>query len=96
VTRVLRDGDAIELRDRTLEVQLRPGHSPSDTLFYDRDRRQLLAGDHLLRHISSNPLITPRPGSTDRPRSLIAYLESLARTRELDVELTLPGHGDPI
>ena len=26
----------------------------------------------------------------------MTYLESLARTREMDVDLVLPGHGDPI
>ena len=32
----------------------------------------------------------------DRPRALITYLESLRRTRDMPVELVLPGHGDPI
>ena len=97
VTRPLRDGDAIELRDRTLHVHHRPGHSPSDTIFHDRERRILIAADHLLGHISSNPLLTrPRDGSTERPQALVQYLDSLAATREMDVELVLPGHGDPV
>ena len=58
VTRPLRDGDTLALRDRSLRVLHRPGHSPSDTVFWDEDRRILLAGDHLLAHISSNPLIS--------------------------------------
>jgi len=97
VTRVLRDGDLIEMRDRTLEVGFRPGHSPSDTVFLDRERRQLVAGDHLLAHISSNPLITRSAGEPGRrSKALVAYLDSLASTREMDVELVLPGHGDPV
>jgi glyoxylase-like metal-dependent hydrolase (beta-lactamase superfamily II) len=57
----------------------------------------LIAADHLLAHISSNPLITrPRDGSRGRPQALVAYLESLGKTREMDVGLVLPGHGDPI
>lgn len=100
VTRELHDGDAIEMRDRTLEVHFRPGHSPSDTVFYDRARRHLIAADHLLKHISSNPLITRGPDDSadpaQRPQSLVIYLESLRRTREMDVDLVLPGHGDPI
>jgi glyoxylase-like metal-dependent hydrolase (beta-lactamase superfamily II) len=96
VTRPLRDGEALELRDRTLHVHHRPGHSPTDTVFHDRERRILIAADHLLGHISSNPLITrPRAGS-ERPQALVHYLESLAATREMDVDLVLPGHGDPI
>jgi glyoxylase-like metal-dependent hydrolase (beta-lactamase superfamily II) len=78
-------------------VHHRPGHSPTDTVFHDRERRILIAADHLLGHISSNPLITrPRDGSTGRPQALVQYLESLTATREMDAELVLPGHGDPI
>jgi len=97
VTRPLRDGEAFELRDRTLYVHHRPGHSPTDTVFHDRERRLLIAGDHLLGHISSNPLITrPRDGTSGRPQALVQYLASLAQTREMDVDVVLAGHGDPI
>jgi glyoxylase-like metal-dependent hydrolase (beta-lactamase superfamily II) len=96
VTRVLRDGEAIEFRDRRLEVCFRPGHSPSDTAFHDPDRRMLIAADHLLKHISSNPLITRTPGGDGRRQALVEYLESLEKTRAMDVELVLPGHGEPI
>jgi glyoxylase-like metal-dependent hydrolase (beta-lactamase superfamily II) len=97
VTRPLLDGEALELRDRTLHVHHRPGHSPTDTIFHDRERRMLIAADHLLGHISSNPLITrPRDGTEGRPKALVQYLASLSETREMDVDLVLPGHGDPI
>jgi glyoxylase-like metal-dependent hydrolase (beta-lactamase superfamily II) len=97
VTRPLRDGETLELGDRRLEIQHRPGHSPSDTLFWDADRRILLAADHLIAHISSNPLLTrPLDGSGERPQALVDYIESLRCTRELPAEIVLPGHGDPI
>ena len=97
VTRPLRDGEILELRDRRLEVQHRPGHSPSDTLFWDEERRILLAADHLIKHISSNPLISrPLDGSGERTQALVVYLESLKRTRELPAEIVLSGHGEPI
>jgi glyoxylase-like metal-dependent hydrolase (beta-lactamase superfamily II) len=97
ITRVLHDGDAIDFRDRTLRVHFRPGHSPSDTVFEDTERKTLLAGDHLLGHISSNPLIVrPRDGSVRRPQALVIYMESLRKTREMDLDLILPGHGDPV
>ena len=97
VTRVLRDGEEMSFRDRTLRVHHRPGHSPTDTVFHDAERRILIAADHLLGHISSNPLITrPPEGSSERPQALVTYLDSLGTTREMDVELVLPGHGDPV
>ncbi len=74
VDRTLRDGELLELRDRTLEVQLRPGHSPTDTLFWDAERRILIGADHLLEHISSNPLLArPADGGGERPHSLLDY-----------------------
>jgi glyoxylase-like metal-dependent hydrolase (beta-lactamase superfamily II) len=99
VTRELRDGEDLVLRDRTLRVLHRPGHSPSDTIFWDEQRRILIAGDHLLAHISSNPLVS-RPLTGDshaaRPRALITYIDSMLATRALPAELVLTGHGDPI
>jgi glyoxylase-like metal-dependent hydrolase (beta-lactamase superfamily II) len=96
VHRTLREGDSVELRDRSLQVLFRPGHSPTDTVFHDPDRRLLVAGDHLLGHISSNPLISRRVGSKERPQSLVTYLDSLRRTQAMDLGLVLPGHGDPV
>ena len=101
VTRPLSDGSALELRDRTLRVLHRPGHSPSDTIFLDEQRGILLAADHLIAHISSNPLIA-RPldaeeeYSKPRPQALITYMASLEQTRAMELELVLPGHGRPI
>jgi glyoxylase-like metal-dependent hydrolase (beta-lactamase superfamily II) len=97
VTRPLADGEILRLRDRTLEVQHRPGHSPSDTLFWDSERRILFAADHLIKDVSSNALITPPlDGSGERPQALVAYIASMRRTRELPAEIVLSGHGDAI
>jgi glyoxylase-like metal-dependent hydrolase (beta-lactamase superfamily II) len=97
VTRPLGDGEELRLRDRNLEVLHRPGHSPSDTVFWDAERRILLAADHLIKHISSNPLISrPLDGSADRTQALVDYLDSLRKTREMPAEIVLSGHGEPI
>ncbi len=101
VTRPLADASQLALRDRTLRVLHRPGHSPSDTVFLDESRGILLAADHLIAHISSNPLLA-RPLGADaglagpRPQALVTYIASLEATRAMDLSLVLPGHGDPI
>ena len=101
VTHRLVDGGTLEFAGRTLEVIHRPGHSPSDTVFLDRADGTLLAGDHLIRHISSNPLISRQLGGKSgepgdgRPRALLSYLTSLRDTREMELSQVLPGHGDP-
>jgi glyoxylase-like metal-dependent hydrolase (beta-lactamase superfamily II) len=106
VTRKLHESDQL---DRSLQVLHRPGHSPTDTIFWDEQRRILIGGDHLLAHISSNPLISRRledpaapadleaqAGASSRPKALLQYLDSLKATRTLPIELVMPGHGDPI
>jgi glyoxylase-like metal-dependent hydrolase (beta-lactamase superfamily II) len=104
VTRPLPDGSALRLRDRTLRVLHRPGHSPSDTIFHDAERGIVLGADHLIKHISSNPLISrpldaPLDGGPPpaRPHALVTYLESLRATRAMDdVDVILAGHGEPV
>jgi glyoxylase-like metal-dependent hydrolase (beta-lactamase superfamily II) len=98
VTRTLRDGGLLHFSDRTLRIFHRPGHSPSDTILWDEEREILIAGDHLLAHISSNPLVSrPLSGPWEpRPQALLQYMESMRATRELPARLVLPGHGDPI
>ena len=98
VTRELDDGERLDLGDRVLEVLFRPGHSPMDTVFWDAERELGFVGDHLLPHISSNPIIArPLDGSPGRTHSLANYLDSLAKTRELPEGAVLfPGHGEPI
>lgn len=100
----LRDGGVLALRDRSFTVLRRPGHSPSDTVFHDEERRMLIGGDHLLKTISSNAIVTrPLPGeelqseSVDhldgRGSPLLTYAASMQATAAMDVELVLPGHG---
>jgi glyoxylase-like metal-dependent hydrolase (beta-lactamase superfamily II) len=101
VSKPLAHGAELALRDRTLRVLHRPGHSPSDTVFLDEPRCMLLAADHLIAHISSNPLIArPLDAGADyagpRPQALVTYLRSLEQTRAMQLDLVLPGHGDPI
>jgi glyoxylase-like metal-dependent hydrolase (beta-lactamase superfamily II) len=103
VTRPLADGSTVELRDRTLRVLHRPGHSPSDTVLVDESRSIMLAADHLIAHISSNPLLARPLGASSevaydgpRPQALLTYIDSLEKTRAMDLSLVLPGHGRPI
>ena len=103
VTRVVADGDELVAGGRTWRVRERPGHSPTDTVLVSDG--VLVAGDHLLERISSNPIAhvpigAPDPAalaaSSERPRTLLTYAASLRATAADDRgELILPGHGDP-
>jgi glyoxylase-like metal-dependent hydrolase (beta-lactamase superfamily II) len=100
VDTVVREGDLVAAGDRELRVVLRPGHSPTDTLFVDEADGMALVGDHVLPSISSNPVVhRPLVGEADasnRDPTLVRYLDSLQRTDELDLREVLPGHGDPL
>jgi glyoxylase-like metal-dependent hydrolase (beta-lactamase superfamily II) len=99
VTRTVAEGDTLEFAGRSWNVHLRPGHSPSDTVFHDAERGLLVGGDHLIGHISSNALVSrPLDGSAPehRPQPLVTYMASLEQTRAMDLQLVLPGHGDPV
>jgi glyoxylase-like metal-dependent hydrolase (beta-lactamase superfamily II) len=167
VTHPLADGELLEFASRSWRVLHRPGHSPSDTVFWDEASGELFGGDHLIKHISSNPLLSkplgllpsdegrrsgevlappggrssgedggalaplgsqssgesgrggagpaplgPAPsgegtgggafveaGDGDgarRPRALMTYLDSLRRTREMELKVVFAGHGEPV
>ncbi len=103
VTHGLAEGDVLAFDDREWHVHHRPGHSTSDTVFHDRSARALVGGDHLLAHVSSNALISEPLGSAEeeadptvRLTPLRDYRASLARTREMDLDVVLGGHGEPV
>ena len=96
VTQRLQDGGALEFANRRFAVHHRPGHSPSDTILFDPASGELVAGDHLIKSISSNPVISAPldAGSRGRGHALLTYLRSLRATREMPIETVLPGHGE--
>ena len=99
VSAPLADGALLPFAGRAWRVHHRPGHSPSDTVFHDEASGELVAGDHLIKHISSNPLISrPLAGGdpSGRPKALVAYLASLRATRDMELRVVLPGHGEPV
>lgn len=104
VTQLVSDGDHLTAGGRDFVVLEAPGHSPTDTLFFDEHDGLLIAGDHLIDGISSNPFVhwpidsdPPEKSavSRDRRRPLREYMTSLGQTRNLDVSEVLAGHREP-
>ena len=77
---------------RRFDVLHTPGHSDGHAALYDADDRLLLAGDHVLPHIT--PTISRWPSTAPDP--LGRYLQSLCAVERLDVGRALPGHGPVI
>lgn len=82
-TRVLSDGDVIDLGGRRLEVLHTPGHSPGSMCFWEKERGYLFTGDLVYKDV----LFAYYP-STDPE----AYLASLERVAALPAVRVFPGH----
>ena len=90
----LAEGDVLRFRRLSAEVLHMPGHTPGMACLHDAEHRLLFAADHLLEKVSPNPIIELGPDGEDGAfRPLVAYLRSIARVRDLDLALVLPGHG---
>ena len=83
-------GEKISTGLFNFEVIWTPGHSPGHICLYERAKRLLLSGDHLIAEIT--PDISALPLLVSNP--LKDYLNSLRDLKKLDVELVLPGHGN--
>jgi glyoxylase-like metal-dependent hydrolase (beta-lactamase superfamily II) len=102
--RVLADGQRVRLGGREWTVHHRSGHSPTDTILHDEAEGVLIAGDHLLEKISSNPVAhapieaddpVAAARSIEGPGALRRYLASMRESAAMDVGVVLPGHGEP-
>jgi glyoxylase-like metal-dependent hydrolase (beta-lactamase superfamily II) len=73
-----------------LETLWTPGHSPGHLSFFDRKRKLLFSGDHILQTTS------PNIGWLPNGDPLADYLASLEQLAAQEVDFVLPGHGDPL
>ncbi len=88
ITRVVGDGDRLDLGGIELEVLLTPGHAPDSLCLLDRQRRLLFTGDTFY----PATLYAHLPGS-----SFADYEATAERLAGLasEVDLVLPAHNEP-
>jgi glyoxylase-like metal-dependent hydrolase (beta-lactamase superfamily II) len=82
------DGETLTLGGHDYRIIWTPGHSDYQMVLL-REDGLLLAGDHVLPHITPNIGWYPH----NRPDPLRDYYESLAKVRDLPATRVLPGHG---
>jgi glyoxylase-like metal-dependent hydrolase (beta-lactamase superfamily II) len=93
----LDDGDEIPFHTMIWRTIHCPGHSPGLICFYWPEKKILFSGDHLLKEITPNPILNvPETTLPLRYSSLKEYLASLEKVGNLDISLSLPGHGGEI
>jgi glyoxylase-like metal-dependent hydrolase (beta-lactamase superfamily II) len=84
----LNGDESIPVGDFNLELVWTPGHSPGHICLYERSRKILFSGDHVLPGITPN--ISLQPQSDGNP--LGDFLDSLRNLKQLDVDMVLPAH----
>lgn len=89
VTRELQDGDLIELPGHTLTVLHLPGHTAGSIALYEPESRALFSGDVVYELDPGERLLDCLHGS-----DVDAYVASMQRLLDLDVDVVHPGHGE--
>ena len=85
-TRIVDEGDVVDLGDRRFEVLHLPGHTPGEIGLWEAETRTLFSGDCVYE---SGLLLDELPES-DIP----AYVRSMERLRDLPVRIVHGGHDD--
>jgi glyoxylase-like metal-dependent hydrolase (beta-lactamase superfamily II) len=82
-TRLLEDGDVVDVGDRVLEVIHTPGHSPGGIALFERTTGILFSGDI----VYDGPLVEDCPGANPAD-----YVHSMQRLLTLPVRIMHGGH----
>jgi glyoxylase-like metal-dependent hydrolase (beta-lactamase superfamily II) len=85
-TRVVDEGDTIDLGDRSFTVLHLPGHTPGEIGLWEAETRTLYSGDCVYE---SGMLLDELTES-----SIADYVRSMQRLRDVDVRLVRGGHDD--
>lgn len=82
-TKIIRDGDIIDVGGRLIQALHTPGHSPGHLCFWEKERGFLFTGDLVYKN-----MLTAFFPSTDP----VLYLNSLERIVHLPTEKVFPAH----
>jgi len=94
----MKDGDEIDGDGYQLKIIHTPGHTAGSCCVYESGHKILFSGDHIIKHITPNPLVELKRSHLKDPsyQSLKAYMKSLDKLAGLDVQYVFPGHGEYI
>jgi glyoxylase-like metal-dependent hydrolase (beta-lactamase superfamily II) len=96
LTSTIQEGSTIPGLEEWVIIET-PGHAQSHiVLFRERDG-VMIGGDHVLAHISPNPLLEPPyNGETLRPKPLLQYNHSLKKLLNHPIQKIYTGHGEEV
>ncbi|MBU0994470.1 MAG: MBL fold metallo-hydrolase [Proteobacteria bacterium] len=94
---LLNDGDKIRLGNYDATVLSTPGHTRGSVCIYLETEKILLAGDHIIEHITPNAFVMLEKNRFLPQRlSQSEYYASLEKIEALSPELVLTAHGQPV
>jgi len=84
---IVKEDNIIDIGDFHFKCLATPGHSPGHMCLYEKNKKILVAGDHILFDITPNIVYW-----VQMEDALEQYLTSLKKVNTLDVKLVLTGH----
>ena len=92
----MEEGDVFSGNGYCLEVIHTPGHSPGSVCFYEPQQKILFSGDHIIKHITPNPLVEIRRDRLRNPdyQSLHEFFRSQNKLERYDIRYVFPAHGE--
>ena len=91
----LGDGERLQFQGFEAQVLHLPGHTPGLVCLWAEAAGVLFSDDHLLEHISPNPLLDLEGHPEPQHKALLEYIRSAGRVRALPAQLVAPGHSEP-
>lgn len=97
LTGILRQGDPVPGLNGWFVMET-PGHAQTHLAMVREKDGVWIAGDHILKSISSNAMIeAPYPGEeNERPKTLLQYRKALRALLGEKISIVYTGHGDPV
>lgn len=74
-----------------------PGHAQSHVGFFREKDGVYISGDHLLAHVSPNPILEPPLlGKAEREKPQLQYNQSLKKMLQYPIDMVYNGHGEEV
>lgn len=97
ISHTLCDGEKVSMGSYTGTVISTPGHSRGSICIYLEEEGVLFSGDHILEHISPNPIVMlDDSNSLPKRQSQAEFYSSIDKIKRLNPRIIYPGHGREI
>ena len=88
---ILQVNEEIKTKNNLFEIILTPGHTPGHICLYDKKKKIMISGDHILNNSTPN---IPYYPIEENYNPLNDYLESLKSISKLEIKKMLPAHNE--